>query len=93
MYPLWKRNQVVKRPFPAKIRQETETSLHFSLDATIFSAFELKIINTSVFQELIFALRCSFANDRAIASETRYPNSNKEKRISSSEMLTAGTQC
>ena len=84
IYPLWKRSKVVKGSFSVKIRQETKTTLHFSLDAIIFSAFQLKIVNTSVFQEVMF--------NEAIASDTRYHNSNNEKDDIFSEMLSTGTQ-
>ena len=51
----------------------------FSPDAIIFSASGFKIIDSSIFLELSFALRFSFCSDEACATD-RETDNNKGKR-------------
>ena len=50
------------------LRQETKTSLHFSLDTISFSITEFEITDSFVLQKLMFALQCLFCNSGALAS-------------------------
>lgn len=52
-------------------RQETKMSLHFSLDAIIFPTAGFKLIEISISQVLMFALRCAFCNKETLARKTR----------------------
>ena len=52
-------------------RQETKLSLHFSLNAIIFPTVGFKLIYISIFQALMFALRCAFCNKETLARKTR----------------------
>ena len=52
-------------------RQETKLSLHFSLNAIIFPTVGFKLIDISIFQALMFALRCAFCNKETLARKTR----------------------
>ena len=43
----------------------------YTPDTIIIAASGFTIIETSIFQELMFVLRCSFCNNGTLASETR----------------------
>ena len=51
--------------------QETKMSLHFYLNAIIFPTAGFKLIDISIFQALMFALRCAFCDKETLARETR----------------------
>ena len=65
IYPLWKSSEVTISLY---FRQETKTSVNFSLDAIIFSTAQFKILDNFIFSELMFAFKCSFFNNGTLTS-------------------------